>query len=190
MAVSLGPNGLAGDGGGVEVSTGNLTTLGLNTSGEPSNIVCPLPSGYDYFRLFMRWNNTTVNTLKGRVFLVAFSGGTQLACEANSWRLRRGTAGSQNGALENVNNASSLYSLIATDVDAATLNNLVVDIDGQSGYRPAIIWDGNYTHSGNGSSRMLGTMHYNSVTRYTGVGINLDNLAVVNFEYRLVGYSL
>lgn len=189
MAVTLGPNGLTGDGGGVEVSTGNLTTLGLNTSGELGNIICPLPSGYDYFRLFMRWNNTTAGTASGRMFLVAF-GGTQLSCEGNAWRLRRGNAGSQNGSLDNVHNGSSLWTLIATDADPATLNNLVVDIDGQSGYRPAIIWDGNYTHASQGSSRMLGTMHFNSVTRYTGVGINLDNLAVVNFEYRLVGYSL
>ena len=189
MAVSLGPNGLAGDGGGVVVSTGNLTTLGLNTSGETGNIIVTLPSGYDYFRLFMRWNNTTAGSTLGRMFLVAF-GGTQLSCEGNAWRLRRGNAGSQNGSLDNVNNASSLWTLIATDVDGATLNNLVVDIDGQSGYRPAIIWDGNYTQSSQGSSRMLGTMHYNSTARYTGVGINLDNLAVVNFEYRLVGYSL
>jgi hypothetical protein len=188
MAVSLGPGGLSGDGGGVLVSTGDMTTLGH--SGQVSTDVdIPLPTGYDHFRVFFRFKTAGGGSDRAVVwFQVKDSGGTRLSMECNSWHFRRGTAGSNNGTVTQEYNSASTWTRLGSFIDGSNVNFVEFTVDGTSNTRPGITWTGNHTYGSVGSTMFIGSAHYNSVTQYRSIGLNADTYDLAELEYRVIGY--
>lgn len=182
MAVSLGPDGLAGDGGGVLVSSGNMSDLGYSGN-QTSDVDIPLPTGYDWFHVFIRFRCTGAGLSRNIVFFqVKDSGGTRLSTECNSWMFRRGGTNPQEY------NLAGAWTRLGSYIDDTNVNHVEFTVDGTSATRPGITWQGNHTYGSEGSSMFIGSTHYNSVTQYRYIGLNADTGAINLFEYRVIGY--
>tara|TARA_B110000977_G_scaffold118961_1_gene153401 strand:- start:1782 stop:2336 length:555 start_codon:yes stop_codon:yes gene_type:complete len=184
MAVSLTPEGLVGDRGGVIISTGTMASLGFS-SPEGADIDIPLPTGYDFFHVFIRYRLAANGTNRGTLwFQVKDSGANRLSLETNSWQARR------NG--DNVLQYSTpgTWTQLGSFIDNGNWNYIEFTMDGKSVARPSITFKGNSTYGSVGSIYHYGSAHYGSTTQYRSVGLNCDDLDINGFEYRVIGYTL
>ena len=182
MAVSLGPSGLSGDGGGVLVSSGNMSDLGY-VGAQTADVDIPLPTGYDFFKVLISFRCAGAGLTRSVVhFQVKNSGGTRLSTETNSWIMRR------SGTVTQEYNSASTWSRLGSFVDDVNFNHVEFTVNGKYGSRPGVTWTGNHTFGGVGSSMFIGSTHYNSVTQYRSIGLNADNGSIDLFQYRVIGY--
>lgn len=188
MAVSLGPDGLAGDGGGVLVSSGDMSDLGYS-SGQGGDVDVSLPTGYDWFHVLFRFKTSGGGADRAIVwFQVKNSSDSRLSLECNSWQFRRGTAGSNDGTIVQEYNSASTWTRIGSFVDGGNVNHIEFTVDGTSNPRPGITWQGNHTYGSQGSSMFIGSAHHATTTQYRKIGLNVDTYTLSELEYRVIGY--
>lgn len=182
MAVSLGPDGLSGDGGGVLVSSGNMVDLGY-VGTQSSDVDIPLPTGYDFFKVLIRFRCGGAGLTRNIVwFQVKDSAGTRLATECNAWMFKRDATVFQEYG------SPSTWTRLGSYIDDSEFNHIEFTVDGKYGRRPGITWTGNHTYGSVGSSMFIGSTHYNSTTQYRYIGLNADTGYIDLFEYRVIGY--
>lgn len=182
MAVSLGPNGLSGDGGGVLVSSGNMGDLGY-VGVQGGDVDIPLPTGYDFFKVFIRFRCTGAGLTRSVAwFQVKDSAGTRLSTECNAWMFKRDATVFQEYG------EPSTWTRLGSFIDDGNVSHVEFTVDGTSADRPGITWTGNHTFGSVGSSMFIGSTHFNSSTQYRYIGLNIDNGNADLFEYRVIGY--
>ena len=182
MAVSLGASGLSGDGGGVLISTGDMASLGY-VGNQGGDVDIPLPTGYDWFHVYIRYKTSGTSSNRAIVwFQVKDSAGTRLTTECNSWQSRR------NGTHTLEYGSASSWTRLHDFCDGANWNYVQFHLDATYTTRPSITWEGNSTYGSVGSIYHYGSTHYNSVTQYRYIGLNIDNYDLSGMEYRLIGY--
>ena len=183
MAVSLSPTGLSGDGSGVLVSSGDMASLGY-VGAQSSDVDIPLPTGYDWFHVYIRYQLTSGSSRGIVWFQVKDSAGTRLTTECNSWQSRR------NGTHTLEFGSAGTWTRLGDFTDGVNWNYVQFHIDAKSTTRPSVTWEGNSTYGSVGSIYHYGSTHYNSVTQYRYIGLNIDTLDLNGMEYRLIGYPL